>query len=54
MMTDSYVQCNSYNTSVFVQTLESPGSKPLTFADVESPGKGIGPGKPLKSPGVIK
>jgi len=38
----------------FVQTLESPGIKMLRFPDLESPGKGIGPGKPWKSPGILK
>jgi len=37
----------------FIQTLESPGIKMLRFPGLESPGKGIGPGKPWKSPGIL-
>jgi len=40
--------------SGFVQTLESPEIKMLRFPGLESPGKGIGPGKPWKSPGILK
>jgi len=38
----------------FIQTLESPGIKLLRFPGLESPGKGIGPGKPWKSSGILK
>jgi len=36
------------------KVLESPGIKMLRFPGLESPGKGIGPGKPWKSPGILK
>jgi len=38
----------------FVQTLESSGIKMLRFPGLESPEKGIGPGKLWKSPGILK
>ena len=34
--------------------LKSPESKMLGFPGLESPGKGIGPGKPWKSPEILK
>jgi len=40
--------------SGFVWTLERPGLKMLRFPGLESPGKGIGPGKPWKCPGILK
>jgi len=40
--------------SGFIQTLESPGIKMLRFPGLKSRGKGIGPGKPWKSPGILK
>jgi len=42
------------NKSGFIQTLESAELKMLTFPGLESPGKGIGPGKPWKTPGMLK
>jgi len=39
----------------FIQTLESSGIKTLRFPGLESPGKkSISPGKPQKSPGILK
>jgi len=41
----------------FVQTLESPGILLFSIPGLESPGKGVGPGKPwkfLESPGILK
>jgi len=40
--------------SGFVQTLESPEIIMLRFPGLESLEKGIGPGKPWKSPGIPK
>jgi len=42
--------------SGFVQTLESPEIKMLRFSglDWKVLGKSIGPGKPWKSPGILK
>jgi len=44
----------AYSVSGFVQTLESPEIKILRFPGLESPRKGIGLGKPWKSPGILK
>jgi len=38
----------------FIQTLESSGIKILRFPGLESPGKGIVPGKPWTCPGIVK
>jgi len=40
------------NVPGFMQTLESPEIKMLRFPGLESPGKGIGPRKPWRSPGI--
>ena len=45
--TRHHVQMNSLITG-FVQTLESPGILLFRIPGLESPGKGIGPGKPWK------
>jgi len=42
------------NTTGFVQTLESPGIQMLRFPGQESPEKGIGTGKPWKSPRILR
>jgi len=34
--------------------VESPETKMFRFPGLESPGKGIGAGKPWKSPGILK
>ena len=43
----------AYSTG-FVQTLESPGIKMLSFLAWKVLEKDIGPGKPWKSPGILK
>ena len=40
--------------TAFVQTLESPGILLFRIPGRVSPGKGIGPVKPWKSPGILK